>query len=48
MQVQEHAQQQQDAEAVSQASDQAHQLGMTKVQQPDVGASDLIIGAQLS
>jgi len=28
---------QQGAEAVSQASDQAHQMGMTQIQQPGVG-----------
>ena len=31
------AQQQEDADAMSQASDHAHQMGMTQIQQPDVG-----------
>jgi hypothetical protein len=31
------AQQQQDAEAMSQASDQAHQVGMARVQEPQGG-----------
>jgi hypothetical protein len=31
------AQQQQDADSMSQAIDQAHQMGMTQVQQPQEG-----------